>query len=165
MLTQELLNELREFVNKGRIKDFLQLRGSAFFIGGAAFCLKPRELSKFIERNRQLTFNQTLFKYIDKKEVSDIDIYKKAGIDRRHFSKIRSNPDYRPSKKTCIALALALELDRADAYKLLKSAGYSLSGADTFDLIIEFRFENNVYDIDDVNIALDDFSLKPLIAI
>ncbi len=111
---------------------------------------------------RKLTFNQVLFEYIDKKNTSDIDIYKRAGIDRRHFSKIRSNLDYRPSKNTVIALALALQLDQNKAHRLLRSAGYSLSDSDTFDLVIQFCLEKKIYDIHDVNLALDYFSLKPL---
>jgi len=106
-----------------------------------------------------------LFSFIDKKGVSDPDIYKKAGIDRRHFSKIRSNPDYRPGKNTVIALALALELNKKETDKLLSSAGYSLSDSDTFDLVIQFCVEKKIYDIHDVNQALDYFSLKPLIGV
>jgi hypothetical protein len=58
--------------------------------------IHPIELEDFIKNTRKPTFNQVLFSFIDKKRVSDLDIYKRAGIDRRHFSKIRSNPDYRP---------------------------------------------------------------------
>ena len=106
-----------------------------------------------------------MFSLIDKKGASDPDIYKKAGIDRRHFSKIRSNPDYRPVKNTVIALALALELNKKETDKFLSSAGYSLSDSDTFDLVIQFCVEKKIYDIHDVNQALDYFSLKPLIGV
>lgn len=124
---------------------------------------RTNDLEGFVKSKRKLTFNQVLFEYIDKKGAADSDIYKKAGIDRRHFSKIRSNPDYRPGKNTVIALALALHLDRNKADNLLRSAGYSLSDSDTFDLVIQFCLAKSIYGIHDVNMALDYFSLKPLV--
>ncbi|MRG87185.1 hypothetical protein [Salinibacillus xinjiangensis] len=120
------------------------------------------ELEDFIKSNRQPTLNQMLFSFIDQKGISDVDIYKKAGIDRRHFSKIRSNENYRPGKNTIIALAFSLELNEEDAERLLATAGYSLSDSDTQDLIIQFFLEKEIYDIDLVNLALDNFNLKPL---
>jgi hypothetical protein len=110
-------------------------------------------------------FSQVLFSFIDKKGFIDSDIYKRAGIDRRHFLKIRSNQDYHPGKNTAIALALALELDTNETDKLLSAAGYSLSDCDTFDLVIQFCLEKGIYDIYNVNQALDYFSLKPLIGL
>lgn len=123
----------------------------------------PSDLDDYMQNNLKPSFNKVLFDYIDRKEVSDSDIYKKAGIDRRHFSKIRSKSDYRVSKSTAICLALALELDIDDAKYLLSSAGYSLSYNDKFELIIQFCFEKRIYDIFYINEILDYFSLKPLI--
>jgi hypothetical protein len=120
------------------------------------------DIEEFIKVKRQPTFNQTLFRYIDKKGTSDSDIYKRAGMDRRHFSKIRANPVYKPGKNTVIALALALELTKKETDKLLSSAGYSLSDSDTFDLVIQFCLEKKIYDFYDINQALDYFSLNPL---
>lgn len=120
------------------------------------------ELENFIRDNRKPTFHQLLFSFIDKKGASDSDVYKRAGIDRRHFSKIRSNPDYRPGKNTVIALALALELNKKETDKLLSAAGYSLSESNTFDLIIMFFLDKKIYDIYSVNQALVYFSQKPL---
>lgn len=123
------------------------------------------EIEDFIKNKRKPTFYQTLFSYIDKTGVTDSEIYKKAGIDRRHFSKIRSNPDYRIGKNTAIALAIALELSEKETDKLLSSAGYSLSDSETFDLIIKFCLEKKIYNSDDVNQALVYFSLKPLFGV
>ncbi len=119
-------------------------------------------MDDYIKKTRKPTFNQVLFGFIDKTGASDSDIYKKAGLDRRHFSKIRSNPDYRPGKNSTIALAIALELNKKEANELLTAAGYSLSESDTFDLVIRFCLEKKIYDIHNVNQALDYFSLKPL---
>jgi hypothetical protein len=120
------------------------------------------DMTDFIKKRKKPSFNQILFKYIDKLGLSDADVYKKAGLDRRHFSKIRSNSDYHPSKNTTIALALALELSLKEAGKLLRAAGYTLSDSETSDLVITFCFERGVFDIGDVNLALDYFGLKAL---
>jgi hypothetical protein len=125
--------------------------------------LQSIEIEDFIKIKRQPTFHQTLFRFIDKKGVSDSDIYKRAGIDRRHFSKIRSNPEYKPKKNTVIALALALELTKKETEKLLGSSGYTLSDSETFDLVIQFCLEKKIYDFYHINQALDYFSLNPLI--
>lgn len=100
-------------------------------------------------------------KLIDDRDTKDASIYTKAGIDRRHFSKMR-NPNYHPSKKTVVALALALHLNKKEADSPLEAAGYALSESDTFDLVIRFCLEKRIYDIHDVDMALDYFSLKPL---
>jgi hypothetical protein len=123
------------------------------------------ELEDYIKDNRKPTFKQVLFGFIDGRRVTDSDVYKKADIDRRHFSKIRSNPEYKVSKSTAVALALALELNMEEADELLSAAGYSLSDCDTFDLVIQFCIEKRVYDVHSVNEALDYFSLQPLCGI
>ena len=158
MLDKELLLQLEAFVNSRRDLDHARPLESAVCFDSYI----QNELEEFIENHRKLKFNRVLFEYIDQKKAADADIYKKAGIDRRHFSKIRSNPDYRPGKNTVIALALALELDAGSADRLLRTAGYSLSDADTFDLVIQFCLERKIYGIDEVNLALDYFSLNPL---
>lgn len=157
MLDQKRLIELQEYID-------LHLNRLAFskMEESISYELHNIALEDFIKNKRQPAFNKTLFGFIDQKRSTDSDIYKKAGIDRRHFSKIRSNPDYRPGKNTVIALALALELNKKETDKLLSAAGYSLSDSDTFDLVIQFCLEKKIYDIQEVNQALDYFSLKPL---
>ena len=88
-------------------------------------------------------FNMKLLKFIDASGKTDAQIYKKAGIDRRHFSKIRSSSDYIPQKKTIVALIIALELSLEDAEHLLDSAGYALSASYLFDVIVRFFFVIN----------------------
>jgi len=120
------------------------------------------EIDDFIETKRKPTLNQLLFQFIDQSNVSDAEIYKKAGIDRRLFSKIRSNVDYRPSKNTTIALALALQLNQSDTETLLSAAGYTLSDSNTFDLIIQYCLEKQIYNMHSVNEALNHFKQKAL---
>lgn len=124
--------------------------------------LENSELEEFISTNEQPSFRQELLGLIDEKGFTDPEVYKKAGIDRKHFSKIRSKPDYRVGRNTAIALALALELGIEEAEDLLASAGYSLSFSDTYDLVIRFCLEKEIRDLDYVNQALDSLSLKPL---
>ncbi len=166
MLDRKLLIELQEYIDSHLRKTIRNICEYSIHRPEILYEeIQPIELENFIQNKRKPTFNQLLFNFIDKKGVSDSDIYKKAGIDRRHFSKIRSNPDYRPGKNTVIALALALELNKKEADRLLSSAGYSLSDSDIFDLVIQFCLEKKIYDVYDVNQALDYFSLKPLIGI
>ena len=124
--------------------------------------IQQNELEDFIKNTRKPTFSEVLFRFIDRIQASDADVYKRAGIDRRHFSKIRSNSKYGPRKNTVIALALSLELSKVETDKLLGSAGYSLSESDTFDLVIQFFLEKKIYNIQDVNQTLEYFNLKPL---
>ena len=100
------------------------------------------------------TFQEYLFMLIDRKGLSDPDVYKKANIDRKHFSKIRSNVDYQPSKKTALALALALELSLDETNDLLLRAGLALSPSIMFDKIIRRCIETNNYNIYDINCIL-----------
>lgn len=164
MLDKKLLGELKEYVNSHLKEEDFYICESPVY-SKTILCNEaiPVDLEDFVKKNQKPTFNQILFSFIDKKGVCDIDIYKKAGIDRRHFSKIRSNPDYHLGKNTAIALALALELNRKDTDKLLNAAGFSLSGNDLFDLVIQFCLEKKIYDVYEVNQALGYFSLKPLV--
>ncbi len=111
-------------------------------------------------RKPEESFSQRVFKIIDQKALIDADVYKKAGIDRRLFSRIRSDQAYHPSKMTAIALALALELGLDDALDLFKTAGYTLSDSSQFDIIIKYFIEEDIYDLDLINDALYAYNEK-----
>lgn len=94
-------------------------------------------------------FSKTLLKLIDRSGKKDAEVYKKANVDRKLFSKIRNNPDYKPSKPTAVAFAIALELS-----DLIARAGYALSPSSKFDVIIEYFIMQRDYDIFKINEAL-----------
>lgn len=104
--------------------------------------------------NLDESFSATLLRLIDERGLSDAAVYKRANISRQLFAKIRKDDEYRPSKPTVLALAIALEMDLADTEELLKRAGFSLSHSSKFDVIVEYFLRIGERDVFAINEAL-----------
>jgi O-acetyl-ADP-ribose deacetylase (regulator of RNase III) len=100
------------------------------------------------------TFAESLFKYIDDKGLTDPEVYKRANLDRKLFSKIRKNKNYKPSKNTALALAVALELNLDETKDFIGKAGYALTRSSKMDIIVEFFILQGNYDILELNEVL-----------
>lgn len=120
-----------------------------------------KDLDKILN-NTEDTFKQRLFNLIDKSGMKDPEVYKKANINRRIVSNIRCNEKYKPTKRTVVALAIALQLDMPTMEDLLSRAGIAFSPCDRFDLIITFCVTKKMYDVFYINDLLFKYDQEPL---
>ena len=123
--------------------------------------IEPSDLDELLD-GLDAGFSETLLMLIDKSGKTDPEIYKKANVDRRLFSKIRNNKNYSPSKTTAIAFAFALELNLDETEDFIARAGYALSHSSKFDIIVEYFLLNKNYDVFKLNEVLFAFD-QPLI--
>lgn len=124
---------------------------------GAATQMDSDDWGKLL-KNLDAGFSETLLKLINRTGKKDSEIYKKANVDRKLFSKIRNNMDYKPSKTTALAFAFALELDLDETKDFIGRAGFALSHSSKFDVIVEYFLINrnyNIYELNEVLFAFD----------
>ena len=105
-------------------------------------------------KQKDRSFSEELICQIDERGMKDPEVYRAANITRQLFSKIRSSPTYRPTKKIALALAVALRLSIGETRDLLARAGLALSHANVFDIIVEYHIANGIYDVATINEAL-----------
>jgi hypothetical protein len=151
MGTLHWLTDVKEYISK-HYKDALMV-----FETAASY-----KVASYIQQRRSPGFSEQLLHFVDSKGFEDTEVYKRAGLDRKLFSKIRSNPAYQPGKKTAFALCLSLHLTIQEAEILLRSAGYSFSNSHVLDLIVRYCIEHQIYNLHEVNFALDHYGLEPL---
>ena len=159
-----LLGWLRAKFDRRRIEERESYNsGPAEHIGGDVYGSSPGSIEAF--RKQYLdenSFADAMMRYITKKNLDPADVYHKAGIDRRLFSKIRSYRDYRPAKKTILALCIAMELDLEESKDLLGVGGFALSRNILTDVIVEYFLISKKYNIFEVNETLSFYDLPPL---
>ena len=117
------------------------------------------KINKYLSQNKTMSFRDLLFSYIDKSGEKDSEVYNRAGIDRRLFSKMRCNSNYVLCKENILRLCISLKLNLEDTSRLLESAGYYLSTTNNYDLILRYCIINNIYDIDTITGYLFDYDI------
>jgi len=180
-LPSDLMAQLAQFVSSNgkiftawkphssfSISSCLASRISISDVVSSAYCAfvsldkkKREELDKVLAM-RDESFAQMLIRKIREKDIKNSECYNKARIDRKLFSKIIGNPQYKVQKRTAYAFAIALELSLEEACELLLKAGYAISNSQSFDLIIKFFIQNGIYEIELINEALYQYD-QPLL--
>ena len=177
--SQKLFSDIQEFINDEYVdehdEDFYEAFDSGVDEMQMAKCIQaPMRADAMMPRKRETSsaagkslreymkqmdrsFQEMLFDLIDESGMTDVECYKKANVDKRTFSKIKSNKDYKPSKQTVIAFAISLQLDMDTTQELLATAGFTLSRSKVFDKIIRYFIHNGNYDIFEINEALFEF--------
>ena len=172
-ISENLYNAILSYINKNyrpaleaEEYDYFQLCEAKISYKDAEHlqsCMPQRKLEDLVAELDE-TFSEKLIRLIDQKGLKDPDVYKKANIDRKLFSKIKNKKDYKPTKNTALAFAFALELSLDETLDLIGSAGYTLSHSSKFDIIIEYCLQEKIYNLVEINNVLFSFEQPTLTA-
>ena len=123
---------------------------------------KANTLSDFMELQKNESFSDMLLRLIREKKLSEVEVYKAAGITPQHFSNIRSNSAYQPEKDTVLALAIAMKLNLPETKDLMRAAGLAFTHASRMDIVVEYYIINERWNLLEINEALYSIGLDPL---
>lgn len=160
-ISEELFESIQTYISENMVIDDTRMRKAMAYGAMSEAVAAPYENAGIVFDDNCETFSQMLFRLIDEKGYSDVDVYKRANIDRKLFSKMRKK-DYAPKKSTVMALIIALKLNMREAKDLLCEAGFAFSHSSKSDIIIQYFIENKNYDIFEINETLFAFD-QPLL--
>ena len=166
---QKLLGRVESYISQHYVeahtpqRQLLHIEEAAMASVPMPMAAPPPTLDDLMEKLDE-PFSDTLLKLIDQKGKTDVEVYKRANLDRKLFSKIRTGKGYTPKKPTILALAIALELTLKETDDLLERAGYALSHASKFDVIVEYFIVNGQYNIFEINEVLFQYD-QPLLGV
>ena len=109
------------------------------------------------------SFSRYLMFLIEDRGMTNAEVYKRAVVDRKVFSKIKNDEDYHPQKITALCLCIGAKLNLDETRDLLGRAGYALSPSDRTDIIFSYFIENGIYDMIELDIVLEEYGLPCVI--